>query len=461
MSRQKLNGKKRSMLLNHNGSVQDFINELCAEVEKLAKHLFVAKWQYKQFTQLKKQVPRNWLVMVADFAENYRCIHQDEIQSAYYQYQQVTIHPIVGYYRCDKCEGVVSESAVFISGDLDHDAHAHAVEHFTRKYEEYLKEKGMDIEKELLFSDGCSKQYKSKLPFYFMSEHGSNFERGFFGSRYGKGPCDGVGGVIKKSAETFVKGRQGTIRTPKEFYQYCQENLQVGNCSNTEDCIHKKRVFFYAEHIERPEPKSLKTLAGTRSIHSARGSPEPGHVKVHELSCYCHHCQENHYDACANKHLVGEWKDFCLLPEDKPEGIDRKRTRTNGKQGKSKMTKTPKRQTKKGKTTEKKVHSKNKREAKGKGKAQEGLALKKIKQELENELCESLPETTEDYSFVSINKVIDRDSVELVPNDIPIKSNGQLFPAEIYGDGNCLPRCGSFLVYGNESHHSEIRKCDV
>lgn len=47
--------------------------------------------------------------MVADFAENYRCTHQDEIQSAYYQYQQVTIHPIVAYYKCDKYENVVSE----------------------------------------------------------------------------------------------------------------------------------------------------------------------------------------------------------------------------------------------------------------------------------------------------------------------------------------------------------------
>ena len=27
----------------------------------------------------------------------------------------------------------------------------------------------------------------------------------------------------------------------------------------------------------------------------------------------------------------------------------------------------------------------------------------------------------------------------------------------IYGDGNCLARCGSFLVYGNEEHHLEMR----
>jgi len=68
----------------------------------------------------------------------------------------------------------VCESAVFISGDLVHDAHA--VEHFTRTYEEYLKEGGVEIEKEVMFSDGCAAQYKSKLPFYFLSKRGSKFE---------------------------------------------------------------------------------------------------------------------------------------------------------------------------------------------------------------------------------------------------------------------------------------------
>ena len=82
------------------------------------------------------------------------------------------------------------ESAVFNSGDLVNGASA--VKHFTRTYEEYLKKAGVEIEKEVLFSDGCAAQYKSKLSFYFLSEHGSNFERAYFGSRHGKDPCDGL-----------------------------------------------------------------------------------------------------------------------------------------------------------------------------------------------------------------------------------------------------------------------------
>jgi hypothetical protein len=65
--------------------------------------------------------------------------------------------------------------------------------------------------------------------------------------------------------------------------------------------------------------------------------------------------------------------------------------------------------------------------------------LNDIKLQLEEELAKSLPET-KDFTFINTNKCIHRDSVDLVPNDIPLESKVQLYPAEIYGDGNCLPR---------------------
>ena len=68
-----------------------------------------------------------------------------------------------------------------------------------------------------------------------------------------------------------------------------------------------------------------------------------------------------------------------------------------------------------------------------------------------------LPET-EDLSFVSTNKCVHKESIDLVPENLTLDSKIQLYSAEIYGDGNCLPRCGSFLAYGNENQHLEMRK---
>ena len=43
-------------------------------------------------------------------------------------------------------------------------------------------------------------------------------------------------------------------------------------------------------------------------------------------------------------------------------------------------------------------------------------------------------------------------SLELYPDDAP-----QRLPVQVRGDGNCLPRCGSLLAYGDEDHHTEMR----
>ncbi|KAL8611896.1 hypothetical protein ACOMHN_033641 [Nucella lapillus] len=49
-------------------------------------------------------------------------------------------------------------------------------------------------------------------------------------------------------------------------------------------------------------------------------------------------------------------------------------------------------------------------------------------------------------------KKVDKPSQTLYPSDGP-----QLTPIAIYGDGNCLPRCGSFLAWGTEERHIEMR----
>ena len=55
-----------------------------------------------------------------DFAEDYRCRSQEEIQSAYWSQTQVTIHPVVAYYKKDG--KLTHQSYVFISNEPSHDA---------------------------------------------------------------------------------------------------------------------------------------------------------------------------------------------------------------------------------------------------------------------------------------------------------------------------------------------------
>jgi hypothetical protein len=57
-------------------------------------------------------------------------------------------------------------------------------------------------------------------------------------------------------------------------------------------------------------------------------------------------------------------------------------------------------------------------------------------------------------TFFNTAKTIDKNSITLVPGDIP-KS---LYPATIQADGNCLLRSASLLAYGTEDHYVEMRE---
>jgi hypothetical protein len=102
------------------------------------------------------------------------------------EFDQVTMHPTVAYYRCSECEDPMHESFVFISEDHEHDHHA--VHHFTTLVNEQLLSRGLTIETQIQFSDGAPTQYKSKVNIVDMSlcqeELGFHVEKHFIIKRY-------------------------------------------------------------------------------------------------------------------------------------------------------------------------------------------------------------------------------------------------------------------------------------
>ena len=122
--------------------LQVMVEELLNEVHTLSMHLFTARWQQLQFTCLLKNLKPGFVVLNMDFAKNYACVAQQEIQSAHWGHGQISIHPTIAYYRCDKkdCDGIIREAIIFVSNDLTHDSHA--VNCFVGITNKHLKEKG-------------------------------------------------------------------------------------------------------------------------------------------------------------------------------------------------------------------------------------------------------------------------------------------------------------------------------
>ncbi|GFS26645.1 (S)-beta-bisabolene synthase [Elysia marginata] len=303
-------GKKRKALQEVTGSISRLVNDLvwdCRET-KFTSHVFTAKWQKDQFSMICNNFPSASAVVVIDFAENYRCLVQGEIQSAYYSYKQVTVHPCVSYYNCDTCGERVNDYSIFVSDDVKHDAH------FSQRCQEnvisFLKAKG--INKVFIFSDGASSQYKSKVPFAFLTKLSKqvDIERCFFGSRHGKNPCDAAGGIVKSCAENAVKCGHAHIQSASDFFDYCSKALALtASCKS-----HVNRRFYLIENINRSvDIPQFSTLPGTRKLHSIKHISETVFV-TRNLSCFCDACLSSSAPItnCQNSNYVNEWETVRL-----------------------------------------------------------------------------------------------------------------------------------------------------
>ncbi|PIK36573.1 hypothetical protein BSL78_26595 [Apostichopus japonicus] len=307
--------KKRSLIIK-TGTVKDMIEELKVETVPFAQHLFNKDWQRKQELQLKQNLPSGSVLSILDFAENYKCAYQREVQSAYYSQDSVTVHPIVNYYRCPQCDQLVTESCIMISNDLTHDYHL--VNAFQQVVCQHLTlARKLPVTRLYRYSDGCSSQYKSKGPIsdisYSIEDYGFPIQHNFSGTRHGKGASDGESAVVKFHASTAVKTGSVIIKDARGLYDYCQEKLtrgiESGNC-----CDKFLRTIFYVhqEEVDRERyHRSVKTVPGTRNIHCVK-SIKGGVVSVRNLSCFCTACVKDDDTDCENHLYVNDWKNFKL-----------------------------------------------------------------------------------------------------------------------------------------------------
>jgi hypothetical protein len=128
---------------------------------------------------------------------------KEEIQSAYYSKDQVTVHPVVIHFREKEPDPLTVKSIVYVSDITDHDA-AMVLAILKRINSEILKlvPKANFIH---YLSDSPSSQYRNRHIFRVIADHGKLFgvpcTWTWFESGHGKGPCDGIGGVEKRNAD--------------------------------------------------------------------------------------------------------------------------------------------------------------------------------------------------------------------------------------------------------------------
>ena len=135
----------------------------------------MASWNYVQYKQARKNILVGDVIMVHDFAENYLCQHQKEVQGLHWRHKQVTVMPTVVHYKCVRCHQLTTHEVVHVSEDLKHDAHL--VKAFTARSMSVLRKNKVEIQKIIEFTDQAPSQYKNKTAFNHLASYNISIQK--------------------------------------------------------------------------------------------------------------------------------------------------------------------------------------------------------------------------------------------------------------------------------------------
>ena len=245
--------------------IPEFVEYFGFKLNELKAHHFISEMQSKFLHECKEKLVKNEFIVISDFAENYTFVVQDEIQAYHWVNDQCTIHPFCIYYKNEENQ-LQTISYVVVAESLAHNYVS--VYLFQMKLFEFLRSKFTSIDKIFFFSDGAASQCKNKKNFYNLCtiEKDQNFkvEWHFFATYHGKGPCDALGGTLKRMATKASLQRLYTdhILTVKDLFAWIQSKEIATNtvlCTQKEHDTMERRI--------KNKYTNVKTIPGTQKFH--------------------------------------------------------------------------------------------------------------------------------------------------------------------------------------------------
>ncbi|KAL4709566.1 hypothetical protein ACJJTC_007297 [Scirpophaga incertulas] len=268
-------------------------------IDNFLKHSGRIVSQKQAIKQIKNDLKTNEALVHVDFSENYKCGYSNEIQAAHFggSKPQISIHTSVLYFfDINKQERRQSFST--ISSNLRHDAAA--VWAHIEPILEYLHTNAPQITNLHILSDSATSQYRNYKVFFIMSTLKWTFPQlkcvtwNYSESGHGKGAPDGVGAVLKRTADAFIN--QGTdIPDFETFSKLLKKKLtNIIIKIITDDHILQKDPLL---------PSNFRPFKGTLQVHQAVWDHSKSSVALRKLSCTEHTCLTNATYCHHGKHL--------------------------------------------------------------------------------------------------------------------------------------------------------------
>ena len=254
----------RSTMVSQKEYVYDYVDIVEAQLQKLTAHSFIAKAQSRYLKSRKAEMGSSTVLILGDFAENYKFMVQDEVQGFHWNNSSCTLHPVVVYYK----EGSELHHMSFciITDDLSHDVPT--VFEVQKAVLNFIKGKIANLSNVEYFSDGCCGQYKNRKNFlnlcYHEQDHSLKASWTFFATSHGKQPCDGIGGTVKRlvARESLRRVNEKQILCPSAMFCYCKENIKEINFF----FITKEQIGVTRNALNKRFEGAIP-VPGTRSFH--------------------------------------------------------------------------------------------------------------------------------------------------------------------------------------------------
>ena len=137
-------------------TVQEFIEIFIEKLAVLLPHSYISKAQINYYKAKKEALSEGEVLITMDFAENYSFQVQNEVQGFHWTNSQVTVHPVVCYYKSSNSDCVQHCSLVFLSDILEHNVHM--VYCIQKQTIEFLRKKLGALAKVEYFTHGSAAQ---------------------------------------------------------------------------------------------------------------------------------------------------------------------------------------------------------------------------------------------------------------------------------------------------------------
>lgn len=198
-----------------NGTLADLMAHIAALAPQFLKHSFIKREQSHMFNLHDRPRASNHefadegLIQI-DFAENYVCESQDEVQAAHWNQRQLSVFTSAFYFND------VFQAKVFVSDDL-----RHTKETIVPYLYKLLSKIPSSLKILKIWSDGPSSQFKNRyiapiIP-HLETEFGIKIFWNFFATSHGKGCVDGIGATTKMVVRRHVRARDCAVNDATDF----------------------------------------------------------------------------------------------------------------------------------------------------------------------------------------------------------------------------------------------------